>query len=121
MPKKSQKKTEKKEKKKIESKKLSDKEFEKAVLDLAKQDLTAEKIGEKLRSQGIHPQEHSIKISRILKQNNVYVQPDIKNIQAKLKKIVEHFAKNPQDKKSKREKDRVFSQLRKVNIYHKKI
>ncbi len=105
-------------KEKILSVKLSDKDFDKKVLDLAKSGLTSEKIGEKLRREGIHTQEHNKKISKILKENNVYVNPDLKNVNDKLKRIQIHFEKNKQDKRSMREKDRIVSQLRKLNNYY---
>jgi ribosomal protein S15P/S13E len=100
-------------------KKLSQLEFEKKVLDLAKQGLTSEKIGEKLRKQGIHPKEYKIKISKILKEKEQYINPDLKNVEEKLRKIEKHYAENHQDKKAKREKDRVFAQLRKLKKFFK--
>lgn len=103
------------------AKKITQEEFEKEVVKLAKQGLTSEKIGQKLKEEGIHTKNFKIKVSQILKQNNLYEQPDLKNVGNKLEAIKSHFEKNPQDKKSKREKDRVFSQLRKLKIYHKLI
>lgn len=96
-------------------KKLSQAEYEKEVIKLADSGLTSEKIGETLRGRGIHPKEYNKKISQIL--GNKYVSPDLKNVERKLEKIKVHTENNPQDKKAKREKDRVFSQLRRVNIY----
>ena len=104
-------------KEKVESKKLSDEEFEKRVVDLARQGLTSEKIGESLRREGIHPKEHGKKISKILIAKNAYENPDLKNVKVKLEKIKKHFEKNKQDKRSMRDKERVFSQLRKLKIY----
>ena len=106
-------KTEKKEKK------LSQKEFEKKVLELAKKDLTSEKIGEKLRLSGIHPMEYDKKISIILKENNSYEDAELKNVQSKLEKIEVHLKKNKQDKRAIREKSRIFSQRRKIKKYLK--
>lgn len=106
-------------KKKEEKKKLSEKEFENEVVKLAKTGVTAEKIGEALRKKGIHPKQHKKKISLILKEHNCYENPDVKNIEQKLERIKAHFAKNKQDKRAMREKDRVFSQLRKIKTYHK--
>jgi ribosomal protein S15P/S13E len=103
------------------AKKLTQEEFEKEVVKLAKEGLTSEKIGQKLRDSGTHPSNFKVKISQILKQNNLYIQPDLKNVEAKLEAIKAHKEKNPQDKRAKREKDRVFSQLRKLKIYHKLI
>jgi ribosomal protein S15P/S13E len=101
------------------TKKLSQKDFEKKVLELAKKGLTAEKIGEKLRLEGIHSKEYDKKISKILKANNAYQDPELKNVQSKLEKIEAHLKKNKQDKRAIREKSRVFSQRRKIKKYLK--
>lgn len=107
------------EKKPKEAKKLAQKEFEKKVLELAEKGLTSEKIGENLRQQGIHSKEYNKKISKILKENDKYENPDLKNTEAKLERIKKHYENNKQDKRAKREKDRIFSQLRKLKIYFK--
>jgi ribosomal protein S15P/S13E len=101
--------------------KLSEQEFEKKVVELAGKGLTSEKIGETLRKQGIHSKEYNKKISRILKEKNLYVNPDLKNVENKLDKVTKHYEKNKQDKRAKREKNRIFSQLRKVKRYLKQI
>jgi ribosomal protein S15P/S13E len=100
-----------------EKKKLSQADFEKRVLELAAQGLTSEKIGETLRKEGIHPREYKKKVSVILKEKGKYVNPDLKNVDEKLKRIKEHYEKNKQDKRAMREKDRVFSQVRKLKKY----
>lgn len=100
------------------SKKISQAEYEKEIIKLADQGLTSEKIGETLRGRGIHPKEYDKKISQIL--GSKYINPDLKNVEKKLEKIKVHAEKNPQDKRAKREKDRVFSQLRKINLYLEK-
>jgi len=105
------------EKKEEKKKKLTLVEYEKKILDLAKTGITAEKIGEKLRQEGIHPKEYSKKISKIL--GDKYVSPDLKNVEVKLERIKKHYEENKQDKRAKREKDRVFSQLRKVKKYNR--
>ncbi len=116
MPKKAE--TEKQEKpEKKEQKKLSQAEFEKKVVELAKQGLTSEKIGEKLRQEGVHPKEFSKKISKILKEKEIYESPDLKNISTKLERIKKHLETNKQDKRAKREKDRIFSQVRRTKKY----
>jgi len=98
--------------------KVTEAEYEKKVLELSKE-LTAEKIGEALRKEGIHSKEFKKKISQILREKGKYVNPDLKNVGEKLERIKKHHEANPQDKRSKREKDRVFSQRRKLNKYHK--
>ncbi len=102
-------------------KKLSQEEFEKKVIELTSKGLTSEKIGEELRKQGIHPKEHGKKISKILKEKDKYVNPDIKNIEEKLEKIKKHYAKHKQDKRAMSEKDRLCAKLRKTKKYHKVI
>ncbi len=99
-------------------KKLSEQEFEKKVIELAEKGMTSEKIGESLKKQGIHSKEYK-KISEILKGKGKYVVPEIKNIEEKLEKIKKHFEKNKQDKRAMRERDRVYSQLRKTKKYFK--
>lgn len=115
MPKKSTKIAEEKQEEKAE--KLSEKEYEKKVIDLSGKGLTAEKIGEELKKSGIHSKEYTKKISMILKEKNMYTSPELINTEKKLKKIVSHLEKNHQDKRAKREKDRIFSQLNKIKRY----
>lgn len=112
-------KKEKNAEKKTKVKKLSIAEFEKKVIELANKGLTSEKIGETLRREGIHPKEYGKKISKILKEKNLYINPDLKNIEEKLKKIKEHYEKNRQDKRAMRDKDRISAQLRKLKRYFK--
>lgn len=105
----------KKEPEKDKKKKISQKEYEKKIKELAKAGLTSEKIGQKLRDEGIHPSEYSGKISKIL--GKEYINPDLKNVEEKLEKIKTHYESNKQDKRAKREKDRIFSQLRTLKKY----
>ncbi len=114
-----QKKSSSKKEKKPEKLKLSQEEFEKRVLELAEKGLTSEKIGEELRKQDVHSKEYNKKISKILKEKNRYVIPEIKNVSEKLEKIKKHHEKNKQDKKARRETERTFAKLRKINEYHK--
>jgi ribosomal protein S15P/S13E len=99
------------------SQKISQQQFEKNVLQLSDSGLTSEKIGEKLRKEGIHPKDYGIKISKILKEKNKYVNPDLKNTEIKLERIKKHYEKNRQDKKAMREKDRIFAKLRILKKY----
>jgi ribosomal protein S15P/S13E len=97
-------------------KKLPKEHFEKRVLELAEAGLTSEKIGEKLRSEKLHPQEYG-KISKILKEKGKYIQPDVKNLETKLEKIRSHAAKNKQDKRAIRERERIAAQLRRMKNF----
>lgn len=113
MPKKSEPKTEER-KKKV---KLSEKEFEKKVIELAEKGLTSEKIGEFLRKEGVHPKDFNKKISKILKEEKKYINPDIKNLEEKLEKVKGHYEKNRQDKRAMRERERIFAKIRKLKKY----
>lgn len=121
MPKKSSSKKSLETKEQSKSTKLSQEQFESSVLEIADKGLTAEKIGEALRRQGIYSKEYNKKISRILKEKKKYVVPEMKNIEAKLEKIKEHYQKNKQDKQAMRNAERVFSKLRKLKQYHKAV
>ena len=101
------------------SKKISQTEFEEKVIELANKGLTSEKIGEALRAEEIHPKEYSKKISKILKEKDLYINPDLKNVETKLERIKKHSENNKQDKRAKREKNRIFSQVRKIKKYFK--
>ena len=119
MPKKITKRSYKDSKKIPKPEKISQAEFEKKVVELANKDLTSEKIGEELRQQKIHPKEYDKKISKILKEKGKYINPDLKNVEKKLERIKKHNEKNKQDKRAKKEKDRIFAQLRKLKKYFK--
>jgi ribosomal protein S15P/S13E len=119
MPKKSESKTVKKEKEETKPVKVTQNVFENKVIDLAKKGITSEKIGEHLRKEGIHPKEYEKKISVILKENNLYINPDLKNVETKLTKVKEHYNKNKQDKRAMREKDRIFAKFRKLKEHFK--
>ena len=108
-----------KEKSEKEVKKISQTEYEKKVIELAKKGTTSEKIGEHLRQQGIHPKGYNKKISKILKEKNLYVNPDLKNIEKKLENIKKHYEKNKKDKRAMRESVRIFAQIRKLKKYFK--
>ncbi len=101
-------------KEKNEPQKISESDFEKKVIELAKKGLTSEKIGEELKRQKVHSKEYSKKISDILKENGIYVFPDLKNVEMKLQRIETHVQKNKQDKRAIREKGRIFSQVKRI-------
>lgn len=92
-------------------------EFEKRVVELADKGLTTEKIGEQLRQENIHPKNYNKKISKILKEKDKYVNPDLKNMEEKLRKVREHYESNRQDKKSLKERERIYGKFRKLQEY----
>ena len=110
---------EKPEKTEIKTKKISEKDFEKEVIELAKKGLTSEKIGQELKKKEIHSKDYEKKISKILKANGIIIITDLKNVELKLEKIKKHLKENKQDKRAIREKDRIFSQVKKIKDYHR--
>ncbi len=114
MPKKKKEKTEKNPVKE----KITEKEFEAKVVELSEKGLTAEKIGETLRQQGIHPKEYG-KISKILKAKNLYQVPEIQNLKKRVEAVSAHSEKNRQDKRAIREKERLIALLKRQKEYHK--
>ncbi len=106
-------------KKETSSKRISESEYKEKVVNLAKGGLTSEKIGEALRKEGVHPQEFGKKISKILKDENLYLNPDLKNIEKKLVKISTHYEKNKKDRRAMREMTRIAAKVRKTKQYLK--
>jgi small subunit ribosomal protein S15 len=97
-------------------------DIEKIIIELAKQGLTSEKIGLILK------QKHNIinvkketgkKISQILKENDLYVDADIKNIKEKISNLEKHISKNKHDYATKRVFPIKSSSLRRFKKYRK--
>jgi len=96
---------------------VNEKEIEKLVIDLARQGTTAEKIGLILKK------EHKIlakkalnkKISQILKENNLYISPDKKNLQNQTEKLKKHLSKHKKDNPTRRILLIQEAKLRKLN------
>lgn len=84
--------------------KYSEKEVSEIIVNLANKRYSSEKIGLILRdSYGIPKTKiYGFKISKVLKENNIYESPDKKNLKEKVDKLEDHFKKNKQDKKAKR-------------------
>ncbi len=96
--------------------KASPKDVEKKIIELAKQGITAEKIGLKLRDELGIPKTRllGIKIKAVLERENLWKNPEIHNIEMKKEKIEKHFEKNKHDYKSQREIVRLVSRLNKL-------
>jgi ribosomal protein S15P/S13E len=123
MPKKSEtksKSTKKKTTSRTAKSKISQEEFEKKVLESAKNGLTSDKIGEQLRKEGIHPKDYDKKISRIIGEKGEYKNPNLENVEKKLKNLEEHYAKNKQDKNALKEREKIFARVRKLRNYFAK-
>lgn len=95
-------------------------EVEAIILKLAGKGLTAEKIGLTLRDQyGIPSVKlYNIKIKQVLADK--FVEPTNTNLENKLNKIIEHFKKNKQDKKTGRALMITKAKLKKRNEYQER-
>ncbi len=84
--------------------KFSEKDIEAIISKLAKQGLTSEKIGLVLRdTYGIPKAKiYGKKISQILKENKLYKDANLSNLEKKQQIIKKHIEKNKKDEKSKR-------------------
>jgi small subunit ribosomal protein S15 len=102
--------------------KYTQKEVEAIILKLAGKGLTSEKIGLTLRDQYGIPKTkiYDIKISKILKENNKFIEPTTVNLEAKLQKVIGHYKKNKQDKKAERSLIITKAKLKKRQDYAKK-
>ncbi len=79
-------------------------EIKKKILELAEQGLTAEKIGLVLRDQHGIPKVKllGMKISKVLKENNKWSDPQMINMENKIEKLTKHSAKHKHDYKASR-------------------
>jgi len=90
------------------------------IIKLFNKGLTAEKIGLVLRDQYGIPtvRLYGIKMKEVLGEN--FKEPTLINLETKLQKIIDHFKKNKQDKKTGRSLMITKAKLKKVKDYHKK-
>jgi len=99
--------------------KYTKEEVKAIILKLSNKGLTSEKIGLVLRDQyGIPSVKlYNIKIKEVLGEK--FQEPTLINLEAKLQKIIEHFKKNKQDKKTGRALIITKAKLKKRKDYHK--
>jgi small subunit ribosomal protein S15 len=102
--------------------KFTEKEVKAIILKLAEKGLTSEKIGLVLRDQYGIPKTkiYNIKIGQVLKEADKFEEPTNKNLEIKLKKIIEHFKKNKQDKVAGRSLMTTKAKVKKVSDYQNK-
>jgi small subunit ribosomal protein S15 len=85
--------------------KLTEAEIEKKVIELAKQGNTSEKIGLILKKENDVKRAKTTlgkKISKILRDNNLYVSPDKKNLTDQVEILKKHLGKNKLDHSTRR-------------------
>jgi len=100
--------------------KFTKEEVKAIILKLANKGLTAEKIGLALRDQYGIPKVKIYKITIKEVLGEKFQEPTSINLEAKLKKIIVHFKKNKQDKKTERALIVTKAKLKKRTDYHKK-
>lgn len=102
--------------------KYTEDEVKAIIIKLAEKGLTSEKIGLILRDQYGIPKTktYGFKISKILKEKNIYQDATSKNLDIKLKNIIRHAEKNRQDKKAGRSLIITQAKLKKIKDYNKK-
>ena len=91
--------------------KMKSSEVESLVVDLGKKGNHPAKIGLVLRDQYGVPKAKlfNLKISKILKSNNIIVPAEKERLSSKMKKVESHLSKNKNDKASKRSLARLTS------------
>ena len=101
--------------------KFSEKDVEAIILKLAKQGLTSEKIGLELRDSYGIPTTKMLgkKISKILKENNLYEDATLRNLEKKQEKLKKHLEKNKQDKRTIRSLTIISARIAKLKKYKK--
>jgi ribosomal protein S15P/S13E len=114
------KKTTKKVEKTTERAKVED--IEAIVVDLGKKGNSPAKIGLILKEKyGVGKiKVLGKKIAKILKENNIEYDDDLSFVNKKLNKIEEHYKKNKQDKRAKREVVRFVGLRKKLEKYNEK-
>jgi len=104
--------------------KYTEKEVRDIILNLIKKnpELTSEKIGLVLRdSYGIPKTKiYGMKISQVLKEADLYENPDLKNLQNKATNLEGHIEKNKQDQKTRRAYTITRAKLKKIKEYFAK-
>ena len=109
------------EKTKTSKTEMSEEEVKKIIIEMAKKGMTAEKIGLSLRDEhGFQNKKTKVKISQVLREANLYVSPDIANLQKKSLILIDHIKKNKQDKKAKRDLVRIDANLKRQKAFSAK-
>ncbi len=102
--------------------KMNEKDLEATVVKLAKEGLTSEKIGLELRDKYGVPTTKVLgkKISKILKENDLYEDSTQVNLKKKQEKISQHLETNKQDKRAMRSFTIIRARLAKYKKYKKR-
>ena len=101
--------------------KYTEEEVKDIIIAIAKKnpEMTSEKIGLMLRdTYGIPKVKiYKLKINKVLKEKNLYKNPDLTNLTKKVAKLEAHLINNRQDKKTKRAENITKAKLKTVKEY----
>jgi ribosomal protein S15P/S13E len=102
--------------------KLTDEDIKAIIIKLAKQGLTPEKIGLELRDSYGLPTTRVTgkKLGHILKENDLYEDSTLSNLEKKEKRAAIHSEKNKQDKRAKRAVTILRARIAKYKKYKKR-
>ncbi len=114
----SKKKTEPKTKEKSEPKKPTAKDIEKKVIELAEKGLTAEKIGLELKKD--FGKIKKKKISKILKEKDIFKDPDFNNVNNRVESLKKHLDSNRMDFTAKKALEKNIAKIRKLKKFQEK-
>ncbi len=96
--------------------KLKPSEVEKLIVELGEKKIPPEKIGLILRDQHGIPKVKlfKLKINKVLAKHNLAINSEKKNIETKIERLGNHFAKNKHDYKAQHKKIMYTSHLNKI-------
>jgi ribosomal protein S15P/S13E len=102
--------------------KSSDEDIKAIIVKLSKQGLTPEKIGLQLRDTYGIPTTRLTgkKLGQILKENNLYADSTLSNLEKKEKQIAAHLGKNKQDQRAHRSLMIIRARISKYQKYKKR-
>tara|TARA_Y100000310_G_C20526584_1_gene736358 strand:- start:669 stop:1028 length:360 start_codon:yes stop_codon:yes gene_type:complete len=102
--------------------KYTEKEVKAIILKLAEEGFTSERIGLILRDQYGIPKTkiYNFKIGKVLKEKDKFQEPTSLNLDKKLKKVIEHYKKNKQDKRAERSLIITKAKVKKIKEYQDK-
>ncbi|MFW6283743.1 MAG: hypothetical protein ACOC1P_06895 [Minisyncoccales bacterium] len=103
-----------------EKENLEKEDVRKIILDLAEEGKTSEKIGLILKEKyGVYAKNFDLKIGRVLREEDKWVDPDIKNVKKKLERLEENLRESKHDYPAKQAMFQKGAKLRSLKKYRK--
>lgn len=102
--------------------KYSEEEVKQIIVKLANKGITSEKIGLILRDQYGIPKAklYNLKISRVLGEKELFEEPTLKNLKAKVEKMKKHVSVHKHDQVGRRSETISKAKLKKIEEYRNK-